>query len=159
MRFVQLIFFVQFSSFLQLVAADILFHGVLEESSGSPNIILLDYPTPTGCNKKDFGMFKGQILNSTMHLDVELSQWIVTYSFKRPSTESCKDVQYKGISFDYSLQCAGGNQEKKESFLADRIMSDLKGLFRLYKHAINVDQYLKGKTCIFLRFRKKVKVT
>lgn len=77
-----------------------------------------------------------------MHLDTEMGQWVLTYSFKRPVTESCLNLQHQGVTFEYGITPVG--KEKKESFLVDRLLADLKGLFKLYEHALNVDGYLKG---------------
>ena len=128
--------------FFQLESADIIFQGVTEGPKESPNLMLLDLPCPAGCPEPAFIRFKEQILNCTMHLDTEMAQWVLTYSFKRPVTDSCLDVRHHGVTFEYGITTIG--KEKKDSFLADRLLADLKGLFMLYEHALNVDGYLKG---------------
>ena len=71
-----------------------------------------------------------------------MAQWVLSYTFQRPVTESCLDVRHQDVAFEYGITCVG--KEKKDSFLADRLLADLKGLFKLYQHAISVDGYLKG---------------
>ena len=121
-----------------------MFQGVTEGLKGTPNLMLLDLPCPVGCQDSisSFLSFKKQILNCTMHLDTEMGEWVLTYSFKKPLTESCLDVRHHGVTFEYGITC--GAKEIKTSFLVDRILTDLTGLCKLYQHAINADGYLKG---------------
>jgi len=124
------------------MAVGFIFNGVSAGPNNTQSVLLLDLPCPVGCKPSSFVEFKEQLLDCNMHLDVELSKWILTYSFKKPNIESCANIQHKGITFEYSTNCE--EKEKKETFLTDRILLDLKGLFKLHQHAMTVDGNLKG---------------
>ena len=128
------------------MVAGFIFNGVSAGPNDAQNMLILDLPCPLGCKQSSFKKFKEQLLDCNMHLDVELSKWILTYSFKKPTIESCADIRHKGVRFEYSTKCE--DKEKKDTFLTDRILLDLKGVFKLYQHALTVDGNLKGKLSV-----------
>ena len=118
------------------------FDGVQISHNIDFTLRILDLPNPAGCNESITNELKNLLLSCSLSMDYELSQWIVTYTFSKPCIHSCINLHHHNVSFSYETRCAA--DEKKDTYLVEKIIADWRGLVKIYEHAFRVDDTLSG---------------
>ena len=103
---------------------------------------VLQFPNPIGCNLAMIKELKELLVDCTIFMNHEISKWAVTYQFAKPNIHSCSSLQHYNVVFHYDVNCSAN--EKKESYLVDKILADWSGLIKMYQHAHRIDDTLAG---------------